>query len=160
MCILLHMLRRAELEVLATVDSGDTISELASKLDNSESHLSLVVTGLAEKGLVYTTRDGRHERVVQTCLSFYLTSVAPLTSVRRSVGRHHVAGFVVGSGRYVDSRSLLARSLDRAQIRSHRLATRDRSRPRRPLGPLAKFHSRRDRPRRFAPVSLCSVRFS
>ena len=30
------MLRRIELEVLATVDPGDTISELATKLDHSE----------------------------------------------------------------------------------------------------------------------------
>jgi len=35
------MLRRIELEVLATVDRGDTISELATKLDHSESYLSV-----------------------------------------------------------------------------------------------------------------------
>ncbi len=58
------MLRRIELEVLATVDRGDTISELATKLDHSESYLSRAVGDLAEKGLVYTERDGRRKRVV------------------------------------------------------------------------------------------------
>ncbi|CDK39142.1 MarR family transcriptional regulator [Halorubrum sp. AJ67] len=58
------MLRRIELEVLATVDRGDTISELATKLDHSESYLSRTVSDLVEKGLVYTERDGRRKRVV------------------------------------------------------------------------------------------------
>jgi DNA-binding MarR family transcriptional regulator len=58
------VLRRIELEVLATVDRGDTISELATKLDYSESYLSRAVADLAEKGLVYTKRDGRRKRVV------------------------------------------------------------------------------------------------
>ncbi|WP_018257210.1 helix-turn-helix transcriptional regulator [Halomicrobium katesii] len=58
------MLRRIELEVLATVDRGDTISELATKLDHSESYLSRAVSDLVEKGLVYTERDGRRKRVV------------------------------------------------------------------------------------------------
>ncbi|MDR5657775.1 winged helix DNA-binding protein [Halodesulfurarchaeum sp. HSR-GB] len=58
------MLRRIELEVLATVERGDTISELATKLDYSESHLSRAVGDLVEKGLVYTERDGRRKRVV------------------------------------------------------------------------------------------------
>ncbi|WP_226024055.1 helix-turn-helix transcriptional regulator [Halomicrobium salinisoli] len=58
------MLRRIELEVLATVDRGDTISELATKLDHSESYLSRAVGDLVEKGLVYTERDGRRKRVV------------------------------------------------------------------------------------------------
>ncbi|WP_058365188.1 helix-turn-helix transcriptional regulator [Haloparvum sedimenti] len=58
------MLRRIELEVLAAVDRGDTISELATKLDHSESYLSRAVTDLVEKGLVYTERDGRRKRVV------------------------------------------------------------------------------------------------
>ncbi|MGQ4557506.1 MarR family transcriptional regulator [Halobellus sp. GM3] len=58
------MLRRIELKVLATVDRGDTISELAAKLDHSESYLSRAVAGLVEKGLVYTERDGRRKRVV------------------------------------------------------------------------------------------------
>jgi len=56
--------RRIELEVLATVDRGDTISELATKLDHSESYLSRAVADLVEKGLVYTDRDGRRKRVV------------------------------------------------------------------------------------------------
>jgi len=58
------VLRRIELEVLATVDRGDTISELATKLDHSESYLSRAVGDLVEKGLVYTERDGRRKRVV------------------------------------------------------------------------------------------------
>ncbi len=58
------MLRRIELEVLATVDRGDTISELATKLDHSESYLSRAVADLVEKGFVYTERDGRRKRVV------------------------------------------------------------------------------------------------
>lgn len=58
------MLRRIELEVLATVDRGDTISELATKLNHSESYLSRAVADLVEKGLVYTERDGRRKRVV------------------------------------------------------------------------------------------------
>ena len=55
---------RIELEVLATVDRGDTISELATKLDHSESYLSRAVADLVEKGLVYTELDGRRKRVV------------------------------------------------------------------------------------------------
>jgi DNA-binding MarR family transcriptional regulator len=58
------VLRRIELEVLATVDRGDTISELATKLDHSESYLSRAVRDLVRKGLVYTERDGRRKRVV------------------------------------------------------------------------------------------------
>jgi len=58
------VLRRIELEVLATADRGDTISELATKLDHSESYLSRAVADLFEKGLVYTERDGRRKRVV------------------------------------------------------------------------------------------------
>jgi DNA-binding MarR family transcriptional regulator len=58
------VLRRIELEVLATVERGDTIAELATKLDHSDSYLSRAVTDLCEKGLVYTERDGRRKRVV------------------------------------------------------------------------------------------------
>ncbi|ACV12208.1 conserved hypothetical protein [Halorhabdus utahensis DSM 12940] len=58
------MLRRIELAVLATVDRGDTISQLATKLDHSESYLSRAVGDLAQNGLVYTERDGRRKRVV------------------------------------------------------------------------------------------------
>jgi len=58
------VLRRIELEVLATVERGDTISELATKLDHSESYLSRTVGNLVEKGLVYTERDGRRKQVV------------------------------------------------------------------------------------------------
>jgi DNA-binding MarR family transcriptional regulator len=58
------VLRQIELEVLATVDRGDTISELATKLDHSESYLSRAVADLVEKRLVYTERDGRQKRVI------------------------------------------------------------------------------------------------
>ncbi len=58
------MLRRIELKVLTTVERGDMISELATKLDHSESYLSRAVADLVEKGLVYTERDGRRKRVV------------------------------------------------------------------------------------------------
>jgi DNA-binding MarR family transcriptional regulator len=58
------VLRRIELEALATVDRGDTISELATKLNHSESYLSRAVSDLVEKGLFYTERDGRRKRVV------------------------------------------------------------------------------------------------
>lgn len=58
------VLRGIELEVLAAVERGDTISELATKLDHSESYLSRAVAELTEKGLVYTQRDGRRKRVI------------------------------------------------------------------------------------------------
>jgi len=58
------VLRRIELNVLATVERGDTISELATKLDHSESYFSRAVADLVEKGLVYTERDGRRKRVI------------------------------------------------------------------------------------------------
>lgn len=58
------MLRRIELEVLATVERGDTVSDLATKLDHSESYLSRAVADLRENGLVYTELDGRRKRVV------------------------------------------------------------------------------------------------
>ena len=45
------MLRRIELEVLATVDRGDTISELATKLEHSESYLSRAVGDVDEADL-------------------------------------------------------------------------------------------------------------
>ena len=57
------MLRRIEFEILATIERGDTISELAAKLDHSESYLSRAVGDLVQKGLVYTERDGRRKRV-------------------------------------------------------------------------------------------------
>ncbi len=58
------VLRGIELEVFAAVERGDTISELATKLDYSESYLSRAVAELTEKGLVYTQRDGRRKRVI------------------------------------------------------------------------------------------------
>jgi len=50
------VLRRIELEVLATVDRGDTISELATKLDHSVSYLSRAVGDLVEKARLHGTR--------------------------------------------------------------------------------------------------------
>lgn len=58
------MLRSIELEILATVEHGDTISDIAAKLDQSESYVSRAVTDLSEKGLVYTERDGRRKWVI------------------------------------------------------------------------------------------------
>jgi DNA-binding MarR family transcriptional regulator len=58
------VLRRIEFEVLAVVERGDSISELAAKLGHSESYLSRAVADLVEKGLCDTTRDGRQKRVV------------------------------------------------------------------------------------------------
>jgi len=58
------VLRGIELAVLAAVERGDTISELATKLDHSESYLSRAVAALTEKGLVYTQRDGRRKLVI------------------------------------------------------------------------------------------------
>lgn len=58
------MLGRIELETLATLERGDTISDIAAKLDHSESYISRAVADLSEKGLVYTERDGRWKRVI------------------------------------------------------------------------------------------------
>jgi len=58
------VLRRIELKILATVDPGDTIADLATMLDHSESYLSHAVGDLVIKELVYTARDGRRKRVV------------------------------------------------------------------------------------------------
>lgn len=57
------MLGRIGFEVLATVERGDSVSDLAAKLDRSESYLSRVVSDLAEEGLVHTKRDGRRRRI-------------------------------------------------------------------------------------------------
>ncbi|WP_226013573.1 MarR family transcriptional regulator [Halomicrobium salinisoli] len=75
------MLRRIELEVLATVERGDTIAELAAKLDHSESYLSRTVAELVEKELVYTERDGRRKRV--------LPSAARAVEIYRDLVRQH-----------------------------------------------------------------------
>ena len=58
------MLRRIELKVLGIADSSDTISELARKLDYSESYLSRVISDLDENGLIHTEQAGRQKRVV------------------------------------------------------------------------------------------------
>jgi predicted transcriptional regulator len=50
------VLRRIEPEVLATAERSDTTSELATKLDHSESYLSRAVGALVEMGLAYTER--------------------------------------------------------------------------------------------------------
>ncbi|WP_254861453.1 ArsR family transcriptional regulator [Halovivax gelatinilyticus] len=57
------MLRRIELEILATIEGGETITELATKVDHSESYLSRAVGALVEKRLVYAERDGRRKYV-------------------------------------------------------------------------------------------------
>ncbi|MFC6733959.1 winged helix DNA-binding protein [Haladaptatus sp. DYSN1] len=58
------MLGRIELELLATVERGDTISDLAVKLDSSESYISRAVSDLEEMGLVFSERDVRRKRVI------------------------------------------------------------------------------------------------
>jgi len=60
------MLGSVGLEILATVERGDTISDIAAELDHSESYISRAVADLAEKGLVYTERNGRRKRVVHS----------------------------------------------------------------------------------------------
>jgi DNA-binding MarR family transcriptional regulator len=57
------VLGRIELEILAIVERGDTISDIAAKLDHSEGYISRAVADLSKKGLVYTERDGRWKRV-------------------------------------------------------------------------------------------------
>ncbi|WP_435362348.1 MarR family transcriptional regulator [Haloarchaeobius sp. DFWS5] len=57
------MLGEVELEILATVERGDTVSDLAAELDHSDSYVSRAVADLSEKGLIYTERDGRWKRV-------------------------------------------------------------------------------------------------
>nr|WP_276325171.1 helix-turn-helix domain-containing protein [Halorubrum ezzemoulense] len=52
-----------KLEVLATVDRGDTISELATKLNHSESYLSLAVADLVEKGLVCSVESAEGDEI-------------------------------------------------------------------------------------------------
>jgi DNA-binding MarR family transcriptional regulator len=54
------------LEVLATVDHGDMISDHSTKLDHSENYLSRTIGNLVEKGLVYTERDDCRKRVVSS----------------------------------------------------------------------------------------------
>lgn len=58
------MLRSIELEVLATVERGDTVSDVATDLDKSESYISRAVTALSEKDLIYMERDGRRKRII------------------------------------------------------------------------------------------------
>lgn len=65
------MLEWTELEVPTTVDRGDTISELANKLDDSGSHVPRIVTELAEKDFVCrpdpdTPASPVKERPIQT----------------------------------------------------------------------------------------------
>jgi DNA-binding MarR family transcriptional regulator len=60
------VLKQIELDVLATVDRGDAISDLATKLDHSESYISRAVGDLEKKELIHTERDGRHKLVVPT----------------------------------------------------------------------------------------------
>ncbi|NUC74821.1 MarR family transcriptional regulator [Haloterrigena sp. SYSU A558-1] len=57
------MLRSSELEALAAIERGDTIADLAARLEHSESYVSRVVADLAAKNLLYADRDGRRKRV-------------------------------------------------------------------------------------------------
>jgi DNA-binding transcriptional ArsR family regulator len=56
-------LGNAELEILATVEPGETVSDIAARLGYSESYVSRAVTDLADLGLIYTERDGRYKRI-------------------------------------------------------------------------------------------------
>lgn len=58
------VLQRIELEVLTSVDWGDTFSEFEMKLDHSESYLSRAVADLVKRGLIYTGRDDRRNRIL------------------------------------------------------------------------------------------------
>lgn len=46
-----RMLGSIELEILATVERGDAISDIAAKLDYSENYVSCAVADLSEKGV-------------------------------------------------------------------------------------------------------------
>lgn len=57
------MIRNSELAVLGVLERGDTIADVAAKLDRGESHVSRTVSDLEKKELVRTERDGRYKRV-------------------------------------------------------------------------------------------------
>jgi len=54
---------KAELQVLATLESGSSISELADDLDRSVNYVSELVERVETKGLVHTHRSGKAKRV-------------------------------------------------------------------------------------------------
>lgn len=60
------MLREAELRVLAAVHEPVSITDLAERLDRSQSYISEVAADLEEKGLVRKERAGRAKQVVPT----------------------------------------------------------------------------------------------
>lgn len=60
------MLREAELRVLAALREPVSITDLAERLDRSQSYVSEVVADLGEKGLVRKERAGRAKQVVPT----------------------------------------------------------------------------------------------
>lgn len=51
-------------EIFATVERSDAISDIAARLDHSESYVSRAVADLSEKGVVCTERDGRRKRII------------------------------------------------------------------------------------------------
>jgi predicted transcriptional regulator len=57
------VIRNSELAVLGVLERGDTITDVAAKVDRDESHVSRTVSDLEEKGFVRTERDGRYKRV-------------------------------------------------------------------------------------------------
>ncbi len=57
------MYTEAELRVIATLDSGSSISELAEDLDQSVNYVSELVERVEAKGLVHTYRSGKTKRV-------------------------------------------------------------------------------------------------
>ena len=60
------MLREAELRVLAAVREPVSVTELAERLDRSQSYVSEVVTDLEKKRLIRKERVGRAKQVVPT----------------------------------------------------------------------------------------------
>ena len=57
------MYTKAELQVLATLESDSSISELADDLDRSVNYVSELVERVETKGLVHTHRSGKTKRV-------------------------------------------------------------------------------------------------
>lgn len=60
------MIREAELDVLGSLTSPTTVSKLADRMDLSQSHVSEIVSSLAEKELVRKEQNGKSKRIVPT----------------------------------------------------------------------------------------------
>ena len=56
-------MRGSEIQLLQALEEKKTLSELADRLDLSESYVSELVTRLEEQDLVYTKKDGRRKYV-------------------------------------------------------------------------------------------------